>query len=213
MRNLRARGAVRRADWGFRGTRFDAFCLRASQSIKNQMCLTLAGRAAFIIRLIMLRSATATKQLGDSVRRCQKTESGAATAPRHEERDWGRPPAACGESTDAPPHDMCVAARSSTSGVVGGVAHQRLERRTMHRQRERVRRECGARANRERRRRRGSCGTGTSWIENGSSSERTLHQNESRTSKMGKQRAAEQVEILAALTLSIGSTRDCITSG
>ena len=31
-------------------------------------------------------------------------------------------------------------------------------------------------------------GTGTSRIENGSSSERTLHQNESRTSKMGKQR-------------------------
>ena len=147
MRNHRARGAVRRADWGFRGTRFDAFCLRASQSIKNQMCLNSRRRFIFDNCLIMLRSATATKQLGDSVRRCQKTESGAATAPRHEERDWGRPPAACGESTDAPPHDMCVAARSSTSGVVGGVAHQRLERRTMHRQRERVRRECGARAN------------------------------------------------------------------
>ena len=49
----------------------------------------------------MLRSATATKQLGDSVRRCQKTESGAATAPRHEERAWGRPPAACGGSRRA----------------------------------------------------------------------------------------------------------------
>ena len=158
--------------------------------------------------LIMLRSATATKQLGDSVRRCQKTESGAATAPRHEERDWGRPQRHAG-GAGAPPHDMCAAARSSTSGVVGGVAHQRLERRTMHRQRERLRRECGARANGASSDRRGSCGTGTSWIENGSSSERTLHQNESRTSKMGKQRAAEQAEILAALTLSIGSTRDC----
>lgn len=96
MRNHRARGAVRRADWGFRGTRFDAFCLRASQSIKNQMCLNSRRRFIFDNCLIMLRSATATKQLGDSVRRCQKTESGAATAPRHEERDWGRPPAACG---------------------------------------------------------------------------------------------------------------------
>ena len=99
MRNHRARGAVRRADWGFRGTRFDAFCLRASQSIKNQMCLST--RAFIHNCLIMLRSATATKQLGDSVRRCQKTESGAATAPRHEERDWGRPPAACGGSRRA----------------------------------------------------------------------------------------------------------------
>ena len=140
MRNHRARGAERRADRGFRGTRFDAFCLRASQSIKNQMCLNSRRRFIFDNCLIMLRSATATKQLGDSVRRCQKTESGAATAPRHEERDWGRPPAACG-GAGAPPHDMCAAARSSTSGVVGGVAHQRLERRTMHRQRERVRRE------------------------------------------------------------------------
>ena len=91
MRNHRARGAVRRADWGFRGTRFDAFCLRASQSIKNQMCLNRAPRRFIHNCLIMLRSASATKQLGDSVRRCQKTESGAATAPRHEERDWGRP--------------------------------------------------------------------------------------------------------------------------
>ena len=139
MRNHRARGAVRRADWGFRGTRFDAFCLRASQSIKNQMCLNSRRRFIFDNCLIMLRSATATKQLGDSVRRCQKTESGAAT--------WGSPAAACGGRAGAPPHDMCVAARASTSGVVGGVAHQRLERRTMHRQRERVRRECGARAN------------------------------------------------------------------
>ena len=101
MRNHRARGAVRRADWGFRGTRFDAFCLRASQSIKNQMCLNSRRRFIFDNCLIMLRSATATKQLGDSVRRCQKTESGAATAPRHEERDWGRPPAACGGSRRA----------------------------------------------------------------------------------------------------------------
>ena len=86
MRNHRARGAVRRADWGFRGTRFDAFCLRASQSIKNQMCLNSRRRFIFDNCLIMLRSATATKQLGDSVRRCQKTESGAATgvtSPRH----------------------------------------------------------------------------------------------------------------------------------
>jgi hypothetical protein len=74
MRNHRARGAVRRADWGFRGTRFDAFCLRASQSIKNQMCLNSRRRFIFDNCLIMLRSATATKQLGDSVRRCQKTE-------------------------------------------------------------------------------------------------------------------------------------------
>ena len=145
MRNHRARGAVRRADWGFRGTRFDAFCLRASQSIKNQMCLNSRRRFIFDNCLIMLRSATATKQLGDSVRRCQKTESGAATAPRHEERDRGRPQRHAGGEPAR--HTSICAARSSTSGVVGGVAHQRLERRTMHRQRERVRRECGARAN------------------------------------------------------------------
>ena len=183
MRNHRARGAVRRADWGFRGTRFDAFCLRASQSIKKSDVPQRVPRS-FDNCLIMLRSATATKQLGDSVRRCQKTESGAATAPRHEERDWGRPQRHAG-GAGAPPHDMCVAARASTSGVVGGVAHQRLERRTMHRQRERVRRESGARANEASSYRRSSCRTGTSRIENGSSSERTLHQNESRTSKMG----------------------------
>ena len=205
MRNHRARGAERRADRGFRGTRFDAFCLRASQSIKNQMCLNSRRRFIFDNCLIMLRSATATKQLGDSVRRCQKTESGAATAPRHEERDWGRPPAACGGSRRA-------ATRYVRSGAI--INFRRCRRSSTSTSREKNHASAaGAGPTGASSDRRGSCGTGTSRIENGSSSERTLHQNESRTSKMGKQRAAEQAEILAALTLSTGSTRDCITSG
>ena len=195
MRNHRARGAVRRADWGFRGTRFDAFCLRASQSIKNQMCL---NSSSFDNCLIMLRSATATKQLGDSVRRCQKTESGAATgvaSPRH----------AGGEHRRA-------ATRYVRSGA--SINFRRCRRSSTSTSREKNHASAaGAGPTGASSDRRGSCGTGTSRIENGSSSERTLHQNESRTSKMGKQRAAEQVEILEALTLSIGSTRDCTTSG
>ena len=82
----------------------------------------------------------------------------------------------------------------------------------MHRQRERVRRECGARAygaSSEARqlRNRNVLDRERIIIRTDTSSEREQNFED------GKQRAAEQIEILAALTLSIGSTRDCITSG
>ena len=101
------------------------FCLRDSQSIKIK-CASTRGGASFDNCLIIPAERYKTA-LGDSVRRCQKTESGAATAPRHEERDWGRPQRHAGGEPAR--HTSICAARSSTSGVVGGVAHQRLEQR------------------------------------------------------------------------------------
>ena len=155
----------------------------------------------------MLRSATATKQLGDSVRRCQKTER-AERRLHHVTRSV----------TGVARSGMRGESRRTTTrdGRGGAIINFRRCRRSSTSTSREKNHASAARASptgvwskerTERRRRRGSCGTGTSWIENGSSSERTLHQNESRTSKMGKQRAAEQAEILAALTLSIGSTR------
>ena len=176
------------------------------------MCLT---RAFIHNCLIMLRSATATKQLGDSVRRCQKTESGAATAPRHEERDWGRPQRHAGGGEPARHTRVCMKARGAI------INFRRCRRSSTSTSREKNHASAA-----------GATPTGV-W----SKSERSVvggaaaaeqerlgsrtdhHQNghfirtRAELRRWGNRGPRSRSRFSRPSPLSIGSTRDCITSG